>query len=112
VAQSQLSQRQSILSSIQTVPAAEQRKAYVRSKLAGIFGTLPISNSPLNAQITNQISQAGFQIETVIFQSSSGYFVQWRNRYEPVRFPHTGATRKCHRTLRPDRRNRSLLGRF
>ena len=75
VAQSQLGQRQAVISSIHTVQAPEQRKDYVRGKLLDIFGRLPVSNAPLNARVTNRISQAGFQIETVIFESSTGYFV-------------------------------------
>jgi len=72
IARNQLNQRKSIISSIQTVQAAEQRRAWVRGRLAQIFGTLPVSTAPLKVQITVQIQQAGFQIQTVIFQSSPG----------------------------------------
>ena len=67
VALNLLNQRQASISSIQTVQAADQRKAFVRGQLAQIFGSLPLSSAPLNAQITNTIQQSGFQIQTLTF---------------------------------------------
>jgi hypothetical protein len=81
-AHAQLAARAQVIAGIHSVPAAEARKAQVRSVLAGLLGGLPTYTGPLNAQVTGTIDRGSFRIEKILFESMPGIRVA-ANLYVP-----------------------------
>lgn len=81
-ARTQLAARSQMISGIQSVNAAEVRKAQVGSLLASLLGGLPTYAGPLNAQVTGVIDRGSFRIEKILFESMPGIRIS-ANLYVP-----------------------------
>jgi len=77
-----LKQRSEKMAEIKTRAQAEARQKYVRETLLRMLGGLPNNHDPLNAQVVGTISQEGFHIEKLIYDSLPGYHVT-ANLYLP-----------------------------
>jgi cephalosporin-C deacetylase-like acetyl esterase len=84
IAQEQLTRREAAVAAIRDVPAAEQRKQWVRKTILSVIGGLPDYSGPLHPKITGSIQAEGYTIEKVIFQSLPGFYVT-ANLYRPNR---------------------------
>ncbi len=89
IAQRQLDRRAATIAAISNVEQARTRQKYVRDKVLQLIGGLPAYDGPLNARTTGHISQPGFVIEKILWQSLPGHYVS-ANLYKPEkagRFP-------------------------
>jgi hypothetical protein len=81
-ARTELAARSQVIAGIQSVSAAEVRKAQVRSLLTSLLGGLPTYAGPLNAQVTGVIDRGSFRIEKILLESMPGIRVS-ANLYVP-----------------------------
>src|SRR5690348_3666034 len=58
-----------------TVAQFEERRARVRERFLAAIGGLPKSKTPLNAQCTGVIEQAGYTIEKLLYESLPNFYV-------------------------------------
>jgi hypothetical protein len=73
LAEPALAARGPVVTALTTRPAAEHRQAELRAKIVALIGGLPERSAPLNAKITGSHQNAGFRVETVVFESLPGY---------------------------------------
>jgi cephalosporin-C deacetylase-like acetyl esterase len=73
--------RKSEMSKLTTPDDWENRKRYIREKVAEVLGELP-EKTPLNSKIVGIIEDESFWIEKLIFESRPGFFVT-ANVYVP-----------------------------
>src|SRR5437016_6213069 len=82
IAQKQLDRRAAAMAQIRTPEQARERQKFVRQRVLELIGGIPEYSGPLHARITGRISQPGFIIEKILWQSLPGLYVT-ANLYRP-----------------------------
>ena len=83
IGQAQLKQRARALAQIQTRADAEHRKAAVRETILRLIGGLPTFRGPLSARHFGTLTEEGFRVEKITYESLPG-FVVTANLYVPA----------------------------
>lgn len=82
IANKDLEEREAAIAKIQTQAQAEARKTATRNTILHLIGGLPEKNGSLNAQQLGTITEDGFRIEKVVYDSLPGFHVT-ANLYLP-----------------------------
>lgn len=75
LAEKSLTSRAAAVAALRSQADAEKRQALVRTKILQLIGGLPDRSAALHAEVTAVHAEAGFRLETVLFESLPGYRV-------------------------------------
>lgn len=83
IAGQQLAERVSTIARIQNRAGAEERKSHVRETILRLIGGLPAHSGPVNVKQFGSLSEDGFRIEKLAYESLPGLWVT-ANLYLPA----------------------------